>query len=211
MMNIELQLQPSKSWLKNLGMQFSVKSASTTGLFLDTNGRHIVLNAIKLEKEAFLFMGDVHCTDYLFTSKKGSKNYLTLIFFKSKGRLTHSIQGKHGDRIIKKASNSILFFSSEKRISTEWPKDKTSRFVAFNFSKKWISSKLGNQNTEEMADFFKLLSSKTGIYDSEIIPRDRDICMDDFFNADNDPISQLKMKAKYFQLIADFLQAVRLN
>lgn len=210
-MNIELQLQPSKSWLKNLGMQFSVKNLSTTGLFLDTNGHHIVLSAIELEKDALLFMGDVHSPDYLFTSKKGSRDYLTLIFFKSKGRMIHSIQGKQGDRIIKKAANSILFFSSEKRINTEWPKDKTSRFVAINFSKKWISAKLGNNNKEEMAEFFTLLSTKTGIYEPEIIPRDRSISIDDFFTMDNDPIAQLKMKAKCFQLIADFLEAVRLN
>ncbi len=210
MMTIELKLHPSKTWLKNLATQFSVKSVSTTGLFLDTNGRHIVLNAIKLEKDALLFMGDVHCPDYLFTSKKGSNTYLTLIFFKSKGRLTHTLQEKNGDTVIKKSSNSILFFSSEKRIDTQWPKDKTSRFVAINFSKDWLSSKLGKSKAE-MAEFFTVLSSKTGIYEREAIPNNRNINIDDFFNSDADSVENLKMKANYFQLIADFLEFVRLN
>ena len=210
MMNIELKLQPSKTWLDNLATQFSVKSVSSTGLFLNTNGRHIVLNAIELEKDALLFMGDVHCPDYLFTSKKGSNEYLTLIFFKSKGRLTHILQENNGNTVSKKASNSILFFSTDKRIDTEWPKDKTSRFVALNFSKDWLSSKLGKDKVE-MSDFFTTLSSKTGIYDPEIISRERRVNIDDFFSTDTDPMSHLKMKAKCFQLIADFLEAVRLN
>ena len=209
-MNIELKLKLSKTWLDNLATQFSVKSVSSTGLFLNTNGRHIVLNAIELEKEALLFMGDVHCPDYLFTSKKGSNEYLTLIFFKSKGRLTHILQENNGNTVSKKASNSILFFSTDKRIDTEWPKDKTSRFVALNFSKDWLSSKLGKDKAE-MSDFFTALSSKTGIYDPEIISRERRVNIDDFFSTDTDPMSHLKMKAKCFQLIADFLEAVRLN
>lgn len=210
-MNIELELQPSETWLDNLTTQFSTKSVSTTGLFLDdTNGRHIALNSIKLEKDALLFMGEVCCPDPLFTSKKGSNDYLTLIFFRSKGRLIHSLRETNGSIIIKKAFNSILFFSSEKRIDTEWPKDKMSRFVAINFSKDWLSSKLGKGKVE-MSDFFTLLSSKTGIYESEIIPSDRTLFMDDFFCTDNEPISHLKIKAKCFQLIADFLEAVRLN
>ncbi|MFN8347738.1 MAG: hypothetical protein U0X91_22225 [Spirosomataceae bacterium] len=205
-MMTELVLKPSKYWIYRLANRLEIRSTSANYLSHTVGDHHIFLHCTELEKEAWLFTGEVYWHHPLLTHKQGVTDYLTILLVKSEGKPAHYTSAHEKGKVSEKLTDALLFFGNEQCIDTEWPKDKTARFAALTFSKKWLTTALGNTNEADMTAFFTMLANHTGIYHPNTVPRFNNRWVNDFFQTDDRIASHLEIKSKYFQLIADFTE-----